>query len=317
MTKNFKIKNNLILLLKFLLFTLSCFLIYKNISNEKNIYKIFQDVDLKYIFFIFILSTLIIFVQIFIQFKTFLHTKNIKISFGYYSKIFFNSQMLSIILPHSGLFYKAYKLNKFGLLYKDFINIKLFLAWFYLCFLILLYSIEILIFGYEILKNFVFIIFFFGFLVSSSIFIIPHIFKKYIYINFKNKILLKIFKLLSNIVLSPLNYNKGKFFHFLISYGFISHILSFVVIYLLFLSLNINLSFSVIVLFFVMNSFLDQIPITPRNLAVSELIFGIVSSQIGLGFEFGVVVKLFLRLFFFVNLTMLSIIYNVVNHKKI
>ena len=52
---------------------------------------------------------------------------------------------------------------------------------------------------------------------------------------------------------------------------------------------------------FVINSFLDQVPITPKNLAISELIFGMVSSNIGLGFEFGVAIKLLLRLFFFIR----------------
>ena len=57
-------------------------------------------------------------------------------------------------------------------------------------------------------------------------------------------------------------------------------------------------------------------PITPKNLAISELIFGVVSSGVGLGFEFGVAIKILLRLFFFVNLVSLTIFYNAIDLKK-
>ena len=61
---------------------------------------------------------------------------------------------------------------------------------------------------------------------------------------------------------------------------------------------------------------MDQIPITPKNLVVSELVFGIISQNMGLTFEFGVLVKLLLRLFFFINLVTLTIFYNAIDLKK-
>ena len=78
------------------------------------------------------------------------------LTFAQYSKIFFNSQIISFILPHTGLLYKAYELKKFELSYKDFVGINLFLAWFYLFFFIAFYSFEILIFGNEVLKTIIF-----------------------------------------------------------------------------------------------------------------------------------------------------------------
>ena len=40
------------------------------------------------------------------------------------------------------------------------------------------------------------------------------------------------------------------------------------------------------------------------------------SSGVGLGFEFGVAIKILLRLFFFVNLVSLTIFYNAIDLKK-
>ena len=114
----------------------------------------------------------------------------------------------------------------------------------------------------------------------------------------------------------PINLKNYQFYKLLSLCGLIGHILSFIIIYLLFLTIGIDLKFSVIIIFFIVNSFLDQVPITPKNLAISELIFGIVSQNIGLTFEFGVVIKLLLRLFFFINLVTLTIFYNAVDLKN-
>ena len=126
----------------------------------------------------------------------------------------------------------------------------------------------------------------------------------------------KIYDIVNYIVLVPLSIKKNSFYKFLTIYGILSHLLSFIVIYLLFLSINVDLKFSFIIIFFIINSFLDQVPITPKNLAISELIFGVVSSGVGLGFEFGVAIKILLRLFFFVNLVSLTIFYNAIDLKK-
>ena len=106
------------------------------------------------------------------------------------------------------------------------------------------------------------------------------------------------------------------FYKFLGFCGLINQILSFIVIYLLFLALNIKIDFSIIVIFFIVNSFLDQIPITPKNLAISELVFGLVSVNVGFTFEFGVLIKLILRLFFFINLVTLTVLYNIIDLKN-
>ena len=114
----------------------------------------------------------------------------------------------------------------------------------------------------------------------------------------------------------PLNLKNYKFYKFLSICGVVNHVLSFIVIYVLFFSIGYKLNFSFVVIFFIINSFMDQIPITPKNLVVSELVFGIISQNMGLTFEFGVLVKLLLRLFFFINLVTLTIFYNAIDLKK-
>jgi uncharacterized membrane protein YbhN (UPF0104 family) len=114
----------------------------------------------------------------------------------------------------------------------------------------------------------------------------------------------------------PVTFLNLKFFKFLSFAGLVGHSLSFLLIYLLFNSIDTNFNITLIIIFFVINSFLDQVPITPKNLAISELIFGMVSSNIGLGFEFGVAIKLLLRLFFFINLISLTMIYNTLDYIK-
>lgn len=313
---NFNKKNYLLLFIKTSVLLLSCYLIYKNINIEKNFFSIFYELDFKYFFIVLIITFILAHLQIFVQLKSFFQIKKNFINFSEYAKIFFNGQMISFILPHSGTIYKAYKLKKFNFSYKDFIGINLFLTWFYLFFFIIFYSFEILIFGNEILKDYYIILFLVGILFATTILLIPFIYEKFFKIKFKNILVSKIYNTITYIVMLPINLKNYQFYKLLSLCGLIGHILSFIIIYLLFLTIGIDLKFSVIIIFFIVNSFLDQVPITPKNLAISELIFGIVSQNIGLTFEFGVVIKLLLRLFFFINLVTLTIFYNAIDLKN-
>lgn len=316
---NLNNKNYLLLLIKSSILLLSCYLIYKNINIEKKFFLIYQNLDLKYFFTILTITFILTHLQIFVQLKSFFQIKKNFINFREYAKIFFNGQMISFILPHSGTVYKAYKLKNLNFSYKDFIGINLFLAWFNLFFFVIFYSFEILIFGDEILKNYYIILFLAGILFAITVISIPFLYQKFFKIKFKNILISKIYNIITYIVMLPINLKNYQFYKFLSLCGLIGHILSFIIIYLLFLTLGIDLKFSVIIIFFIINSFLDQVPITPKNLAISELIFGVVAQNIGLTFEFGVVIKLFLRLFFFINLVTLTIFYNAIsfqNNKK-
>ena len=111
-------------------------------------------------------------------------------------------------------------------------------------------------------------------------------------------------------------FKKNNFFLVLSFYGLISHIFSFLLIFLVTKYLNLELLFSQIIIFFVVNSFLDQVPITPKNIGISELFFGIIGSSLGLGFEVGILIKITLRIFYCINLIFYSILLNITNLKN-
>ncbi len=309
-------KNYFLFFLRILVFSIAVFLIYKNINFDKNIFLSFGEININYFILVYILILFLTHLQIFVQLKSFYQLKMKNIGFKKYSKIFFNSQIISIILPHSGTFYKAYQLKNYNLSYKDFIAINLLLAWFYLFYFMFFYSFEVLIFGKNIFNKYNWIVFGLGILFSIIIFSLPFIYKKFINLNFKNILITKIYNVINYIVMLPVNIKNINFYKFLSICGLISHILSFIVIYLLFLALDIKINFSIIIIFFIVNSFLDQVPITPKNLAISELAFGLVSANVGFTFEFGVLIKLILRLFFFINLVTLTVFYNIIDLKN-
>lgn len=309
-------KNYFLFSLRILILSAAVLLIYYNINLEKNIFLSFGKININYFIFVYILILFLTHLQIFVQLESFYQLKMKKIGFKKYSRIFFNSQIISFILPHSGAFYKAYQLKNYNLSYKDFIGINLLLAWFYLFYYMIFYSFEVLIFGKNIFNNYYLIVFGLGIIFSLFIFGLPFIYKKFINLNFKNILISKIYNAITYIAMLPINIKNINFYKFLSFCGLINHILSFVVIYLLFLALDIKINFSIIIIFFIVNSFLDQIPITPKNLAISELVFGLVSVNVGFTFEFGVIIKLILRLFFFINLVTLTILYNIIDLKN-
>ncbi len=261
-----KKKKYLLFVLKITILIVSCYLIYSNLSSEENFFYVFKQID-KTDFLIILLITIILnHIQIFVQFKSFLRRKMKNISFTNFSKIFFNSQMISFILPHSGIIYKTYRLKSYDLSYTDFIGINLFLTWFYLFFFLIFYSFEILIFGEEILGNYNITIFIIGILTSILLFSLPFIYERFLKINFKNEFLLKNFNSINYVLVFPVTFLNLKFFKFLSFAGLVGHSLSFLLIYLLFNSIDTNFNITLIIIFFVINSFLDQVPITHNDL---------------------------------------------------
>jgi uncharacterized membrane protein YbhN (UPF0104 family) len=309
------LKNFFFLFIKIALLFISCYLVFKNLNNEENLINLKNQLDLKYSIIILVLFVMASHLQIYITLNTVIMKLKKKIKFSYFSKLFFNSQIISTILPHSGLLYRAFHLKKLNLSYTDFVGINYFLAWFYLFYFLIFYSIEILIFGYD-LESYKYLVFFCGMVISLGIYFIPFIFFLIPRINFKKDIVKNIYDKIRYIFLIPLEFKKNKFFKFLSIYGLIGHIINFLLIYVVIKSTNIDLSVNQIVIFFVINSFLDQVPIVPKNIGVSELAFGLVSSNMGLGFETGLFIKLVLRFFSFINLILFSIIYNLVSIKK-
>ena len=86
--------------------------------------------------------------------------------------------------------------------------------------------------------------------------------------------------------------------------------------YLLIQSLNLNIDFQFIIIFFVINSLLDQIPITPKNIGISELAMAFVGMQGGLIFSQGLMIKLVLRIISIFPILLVSSYYNLKYLKK-
>ena len=96
--------------------------------------------------------------------------------------------------------------------------------------------------------------------------------------------------------------------------GFLNHLISFLIIFFILKMLGIPIQFNNLILIFVINSLLDQLPIiTPKNIGVSEIIFGYIAEIAGLNFDHGFLFKFFLRFF---NLFALIILFFLLKFKN-
>jgi len=302
----------IIFIVKILIIALCCYLILNKLENEKFLLDLKDQFKKEYLFVIFFFSAVLTHVQIYTTFRVINIQLNKKLKFIFFSKLVFNSQLISLMLPHSGLIYRAYRLKKYDLSYTAFVGITYFIAWFYLYLFVIFYSFELLIFG-ENFDFYRYLIFIVGLTFSITLYFFPNILNKINIVSFKNNLVSKIHAKISYVFLLPLKFKKINFFSFLYVYGILAHVLGFIIVYLTVKSLNIDISLNLIIIFFVINAFLDQVPITPKNLGISELFFGIMATNIGLDFEIGLAVKLLLRLYYFFNLIFFSIVYNLLS----
>ena len=72
----------------------------------RKIFYVFESIEFKYLLVVLLLTVTLTHIQIYVQLKSFLQKKMSYLTFAQYSKIFFNSQIMSFILPHTGLLYK-------------------------------------------------------------------------------------------------------------------------------------------------------------------------------------------------------------------
>ena len=67
--------------------------------------------------------------------------------------------------------------------------------------------------------------------------------------------------------------------------------------------------------FFVINSLFDQIPITPKNIGITEIVMAFVGMQGGLIFSQGLTIKLLLRIINALTILSVSLFFNIKNIK--
>ena len=287
---------NISFLKKIFLFFVLLYIFLKITDGSEKIFLIINQTNFFYliitIIFVFTLILLATYLNMIIYNKFI--KKKITANYFFYS--FIKSQILSYIYSLIGVVYR-YHIFKNKITLENFIHINFFIIWFFLFFYLFLYSFELLIFGF-FLFPINFYIFIFLILTSIFVFIFPKIFKilKFkLLINLKNKI--KNFSIFKN--------TKTKIYKFysylsieLFFLAFLNHLISFLQIFFIFKMLNIPIQFNNLILIFVINSLLDQLPvITPKNIGVSEIIFGYIAEIGGLNFDYGVLFKFFLRFF--------------------
>ena len=309
-------KKNYLNFIKLLIFLFCFYIILKNILKEDKAIEIISSIDIKYVLIIFILNFLLKLIESNFIFNIIRISTNSDVKFYQWNKIFFDSQIFSMLLTSSGFFYRAIKLRIFSISFGDVIKIQTFLAWFYMFFCLILYTIEIIIFASDFyvlsyspipfLFSLISIIFFAPFFI---LFFFP---KK---IHFAGSLIQWIYdKAWGILSFSKDNLFNKKLLPSLINFGITAHLIQFLMMFILIKSLNLNIDFGLIIIFFVINSFLDQIPITPKNIGVSEVILALVAIQSGLIFSEGLMLKIVLRI---INACIIMLVAFFLNLKKI
>ena len=315
--KNYKIKNLIIFISKFFILIICGYIMLLNLKNPQ--FKLSDYIfNLNFYLFLILLffTFLINFIQLNLNRLIYQIYLNRKLEFLSFSKLFFNAQLLNILIPYSGNFYKAYFLKKLNLKYKVFLSIYFYFFLFGMFYFFLLYSLEIFIFGdiLAINKNLVSI--FFALISFSALFTLYFHKKIEMIINLLK---LKIFTSLIELIFSFFKIkNFKKVSMTMIKYNSILHLLNFLIIFLIIENISQStIDFNTIMIFFVINSVLDQLPITPRNIGVSEVVFGLSANSLGMSFEFGLAIKLILRAVYFVHLIISTIIVNILSNDTI
>jgi hypothetical protein len=292
----------------FLLFC-SIYLFLKITDGSDKFFFLIDQLNLSYLILIIIFTLIFILSTVYTNMIIYNKFLKKKLNNNFFFYTFIKSQILSYVFSLIGIFYRYYIFKK-KIYLLDFIHINFFIIWFFLFFYLILYSFELLIFG-SLFFPFNFYIFFIIILTSTFIFILPKILKV-----IEKKFLIKLLNNLKFIINKKIN------FHSYYSYlsikifflGLFSHFFSFLQIFFIVKMLNIPIIFNNLIIFFVINCLLDQLPITPKNIGISEIIFGHLAVLIGLTFDYGVLFKFFLRFF---NLSILLILFSIIKLKNI
>ena len=303
---------NISYLKKIFLFVVLFYLFFKITDGSEQVFSIINKINFFYFTAIIILVFILILLTIYLNMIIFNKFIKKKIGTDYFFYSFIKSQILSYLFSLVGIIYRYHTL-KSKITLDNFIHINLFIIWFFLFYYLILYSFELLIFSSFFFPLNIYI-FIFLILTSIFIFIFPKIFKilKYkLLIDLKN--IFKNFSLFKNINTKIYNFYSYISFELFVL-GFLNHLISFLQIFFIFKMLNIPVEFNNIIVIFVINSLLDQLPvITPKNIGVSEIIFGYLAEIGGLNFDYGVLFKFFLRFFNLVALIILFFLFKFKN----
>ena len=242
----------------------------------------------------------------------------IKSSVGYaysysdWSKLYFQSLIINLIIPLSGTVYRAIELKKRDINYTKFIAASYLLVGSYISLSLLLASLELLFVNKNFSEAYIILA---GILILIIFFFGPIILENLINFFFKFKILSKylvsiynLFKIIKKIFL------KKKVIIILFLNTIIIHIFEIVLFYLVCSIFLENLNVETIILLFVVNFIMDRIPFIAEAPGLSEIILGFVGLSLGFVFTDGAIIKLLLRLLTYFSILLNSGAYSVISY---
>ena len=300
-------------IIKLLIVTLCIFFIYKYFNDNQKITDIIYNISYNRILLVTAMSLVMVFLYAYLMLNILRKLYYINIPTSKWLLIYFNSQFLNSI-PLLGIFYRANQLKKFNLSYDKFFGIYIMINWFWLFLSLFLFGIEtLLIFkSTSLLSNNISIILL---TLSLIIFLIPLILAKLLKFLIKksflkNKNIFVRFDKLIDLFLSAISNIKFLKSFLLIFIGI--HIVEFFIITQLVASINNAVTLDQLYILFMGNIIIDTLNIVPQNLIISEIGMGVLTDKMNYDFEFGIVIKLYLRFIVFFSSVFLAILYNII-----
>lgn len=295
--QNMKYKNLLKYYKLIFFFVILTYLIFK---AEYNFGQIYEKINTGFFNIIIIIIFHIIFFNL-ISLRMFLVLKlGLKKFLPYFNwtKIYFESLALNIVLSHAGTVYRAYVLKKNNIKYRSYISFfyVLFFSYIILNFFFILAELIILIDGDTFLKLYclivlILIILIFLILPNFVLYLIDLI-KRFFPKNNYQKIIFVINEIISKIKKLIIDKN---ILIILFIFGLICHVLELGLFYF---SFNIFLgetTMSKIIILFGISFVLDRIPIIRNIPGFSEIIFATVLIPFGFEFTYSLLTKFLLR----------------------
>jgi N-acetyl sugar amidotransferase len=277
---------------KFLIIAVCTFIIYLNIRSENIIRSTLDTIHFIDFTIPFFLGLIIMILWSILVFNTLKGTVDLKIKYKTWAKIFFNSQFYNFI-PFGGFIYKGVQLQRYNISYRNFLFNYLFIIWIFAIFSFLIFSLELAIFIDFSLSFFIFPVILIFPVFAISIFFGPfflmRVSKKF---NLSDRFS-NFFYDLSTFLIKSIKKNNVKkklFYNF-----FIIHIFDFFLYLSVINFLDLPISVKTVFLIWLINTIIDLFPITPQNIAVSELLAAFSGTFLGINFTSGMLVRIFVR----------------------
>ena len=300
--------------IKLILISIFFSILLLEIINNKNL--IINIID-NNITFLLILLILQLFYILIYNFRTYSLYKNFlkkSVSIYLWSTFFFRSLIYNISINSAGTIYRALILKRMGIKYVKFLAIFyiLFISYFIINFFYVL--LEIFFFTDLNLKIKLFYLFLFLLLLFICVALpklLTLILKRIIFININVK---KILNILSFLIKFFKKKSLNKHFNSIFFLGSALHIFELLIFYISYKIFIIDISFEKILFLFAISFLLDRIPFLSNVIGSNEIIFGFLSTYLGLLFHEGVMIKFIIR-FTGMLVVILSFIYSIIFFK--